>query len=136
REKVAALRRLQSQSQSSTSAQGDFDLICGTIEGGTAVAVVVNVRGGINLGHRSLFPRAPSGTEVPKMMNAFINQYYIDRPVPAEILVDPLPVEAEPLAASLARRAGHRVQIRNNVRGKRRKWLDNTRMTLQQSVSA
>lgn len=135
REKISALRRLQSQSQTA-GGKGDFDLICAAIDGGMAAAVVVTVRGGINLGHRSFFPSTPSGTEISEAMAAFISQYYIDRPVPAELLVDPMPANATELAESLTARAGRKVALKNNVRGDRRRWLDNTRATLDQTLSA
>ncbi|MES1935800.1 excinuclease ABC subunit UvrC [Salinisphaera hydrothermalis] len=135
REKISSLRRLQAQSQT-VGGKGDFDLICGAIDGGVAAVVVVTVRGGINLGHRSFFPRAPAGTAVEDAMAAFISQYYIDRPVPPELLVDPLPAENDELAESLTARAGRRVAIKTNVRGERRRWLDNTRATLDQTLSA
>lgn len=135
REKIAALRRLQSQSQT-VGGKGDFDLICGAIDGGVAAVVVVTVRGGINLGHRSFFPSAPSGTEIGEALGAFISQYYIERRPPPELLVDPMPADETELAASLARRAERKVAIKNNVRGERKRWLDDTRATLGQSLSA
>lgn len=135
REKIAALRRLQAQSQS-VGGKGDFDLICGAIDGGVAAVVVVTVRGGINLGHRSFFPSAPSGTEIGDAMTAFISQYYIDRPAPPELLVDPMPSDHAELAESLSGRGKRRVAIKANVRGERRRWLDNTRATLDQTLSA
>ncbi|RJS95291.1 excinuclease ABC subunit UvrC [Salinisphaera sp. Q1T1-3] len=135
REKISSLRRLQSQNQG-VGGKSDFDLICGDIDGGVAAVVVVTVRGGINLGHRSFFPSAPAGTTVADAMSAFISQYYIERPAPPELLVDPLPSEADELAESLSARAGRRVALKTNVRGERRRWLDNTRATLAQTLSA
>ncbi|ROO26574.1 excinuclease ABC subunit UvrC [Salinisphaera japonica] len=135
REKISALRRLQAQSQS-VGGKSDFDLICGAIDGGVAAMVVVTVRGGINLGHRSFFPSAPAGTDIADAMTAFISQYYLERPVPPELLVDPLPSEDTSLADNLTNRAKRKVAIKTNVRGERRRWLDNTRATLAQTLSA
>ncbi|HET7313839.1 excinuclease ABC subunit UvrC [Salinisphaera sp.] len=135
REKISALRRLQAQSQT-VGSKSDFDLICGAIDGGVAAVVVVTVRGGINLGHRSFFPSAPPDTGIDEAMAAFISQYYIDRPVPSELLVDPMPADDDELAESLSARAGRKVAIKTNVRGERRRWLDNTRATLDQALSA
>lgn len=135
REKIAALRRLQAQSQT-LGGKGDFDLICSAIDGGVAAVVVVTVRGGINLGHRSFFPSAPGGTEVADLLAAFISQYYLERQPPPELLVDPMPADDGELAASLSARAERKVAIKTNVRGDRRRWLDNTRATLDQSLSA
>lgn len=135
REKIAALRRLQSQSQT-VGGQGDFDILCAAIDGGVAAVVVVTVRGGINLGHRSFFPSAPAGTEVADMMAAFVSQYYLDRRPPPELLIDPLPSDDAWLAESLSQRAGRKVAFKPRVRGERRRWLDNTRATLEQTLSA
>lgn len=135
REKIAALRRLQAQNQT-IGGQGDFDIVCATFAGGVAAAVVVTVRGGINLGHRSFFPTAPAEIEAADVMAAFLSQYYLERRPPPELLVDPLPEEAEWLADSLSRRAQRRVALKPRVRGERAKWLDNTRATLAQSLSA
>lgn len=135
REKISALRRLQSQSQK-VGGQGDFDLICAAIDGGVAAVVVVTVRGGINLGHRSFFPSAPAGTDVADAMAAFLSQYYLERRPPPELLVDPLPSDDAWLTESLADRSGRRVQLKTHVRGERKRWLDNTRATLTQTLSA
>ncbi len=133
REKIASLRRLQAQGLGN---QGDLDIVCATIEGGVAAVVVVTVRGGLNLGHRSFFPNAPAYTAVADVMAAFISQYYLDRRPPPELLVDPLPADDVLLADSLSRRGGRRVHFRPRVRGERRRWLDNARATLAQTLYA
>lgn len=135
REKISAVRRLQAQSQT-VGGKGDFDMICADISAGVAAVVVVTVRGGINLGHRSFFPSTPSGSTVAQVIQAFISQYYVDRIAPAEILVDPMPDDAEELMASLSQRSQHRVTLKNRVRGDRRRWLENTQATLEQTLSA
>ncbi len=135
REKIAALRRLQAQAQK-VGGQGDFDIVCATFAGGVAGVVAVTVRGGINLGHRSFFPSAPPETEATDVIAAFLNQYYLERRPPPELLVDPLPADAEWLAESLSHRAARRVVLKPRVRGQRAQWLDNARATLAQSLSA
>src|SRR5699024_389963 len=135
RDKIAALRRLQAQAQT-VGGKGNFDIVCAAVSSGTAAAVVVTVRNGMNLGHRSFFPRVPEGSEADEIMAAFLSQYYLEREAPAEILLDPLPTEAEWLAETLSRRAGRRVAIKHRVRGRRAQWLDNARATLTQTLSA
>lgn len=135
REKISALRRLQSQSQK-VGGQGDFDIVCVAFDGGVAAAVVVTVRGGINLGHRSFLPNAPSGTDLRELTGAFISQYYLERRPPPEVLVDPSPADDRWLAESLSRRAQRKVAFKTRVRAERRRWLDNTRATLAQTLSA
>lgn len=135
REKISALRRLQAQSQT-VGGRGDFDIVCAANTGGVAAAVVITVRGGMNLGHRSFYPRIPAGSESDEIMAAFLGQYYLQRKPPPEVLVDPAPHEADWLAESLTQRAGRRVALKSRVRGKRKQWLDNARATLAQTLSA
>ncbi|HLQ86090.1 MAG TPA: excinuclease ABC subunit UvrC [Salinisphaeraceae bacterium] len=135
REKIAALRRLQAQAQTA-GGRGEFDIICATSGGGVAAVVVVTVRGGMNLGHRSFYPRIPSGSKNEEIMAAFLSQYYLQRKPPPEVLLDPAPDESDWLAESLSQRAGRRVALKSRVRGKRAQWLNNARATLAQTMSA
>lgn len=135
RSRIASVRRLQAQNQS-VSGRGDFDIVATALEGGTAAVVVTTVRGGNNLGHRSFFPHVPAEADDGSIASAFLSQYYLDRRPPPEILVEPLPADAELLAESLGQRAERKVAIKNNVRGERRRWLNNTRETAAQSLSA
>src|SRR5699024_1234043 len=128
REKIAALRRLQAQAQTA-GGRGEFDIICATSGGGVAAVVVVTVRGGMNLGHRSFYPRIPSGSKNEEIMAAFLSQYYLQRKPPPEVLLDPAPDESDWLAESLSQRAGRRVALKSRVRGKRAQWLNNARAT-------
>ncbi len=134
REKISAVRRLQEQSQT-LGKSGDFDIICGGISAGMAAIVLVSIRGGINLGHVSFFPRLPKGADEAKLVSAFIGQYYLERKAPVELLVYPPPEDAEWLQESLATRAQRRVHIKSQVRGRRADWLKNAKATLKQALA-
>lgn len=135
REKISALRRLQAQAQT-VGGVGDFDIMCATSAGGVAAVVVVTVRGGMNLGHRSHYPRTPQDSTAEEIMTAFVSQYYLDRQPPREVLLDPAPQDVDWLTESLSQRAGRKVLLKSRVRGKRAQWLDNARATLAQTMSA
>lgn len=135
RSKIASVRRLQSQSQS-VGGQGDFDIVAAELDGGTAAVVVTTVRGGNNLGHRSFFPHVPDDAAKASIIAAFLSQYYLDKRPPPEVLVEPVPADHELLAESLGQRAERKVALKNNVRADRRRWLDNTQQTAEQSLSA
>lgn len=136
REKISAIRRLQEQSQS-LGKTADFDIVCGMAAGGQACVVVVTIRAGANLGHRSFYPRIPrEGITDVELLDSFLGQYYLERPAPAEILVHPEPAERAWLEQGLGERAGHQVQLKTRVRGHRARWLDNARATLKQSLEA
>lgn len=135
REKIAAVRRLQEQAQASGSS-ADCDIVCAAIAGGIAAVVVLSIRGGLHLGHRSYFPAMPADTGEAELVEAFLGQYYLERKPPPEVVVAPAPAEREWLAESLARRAGRRVLIKHQVRGNRKRWLENTQATLRQTLDS
>lgn len=134
REKIAAIRRLQEQA--GFGGGGDCDIVCAAIAGGTAAAVVISVRGGMHLGHRSYFPTMPAGTGESELVEAFLGQYYLERKPPREVVVDPEPAERDWLAESLSRRAGRHVALKHRVRGHRARWLENARATLKQTLGS
>lgn len=135
REKISAVRRLQEQSQT-LGKTGDFDIICGAISAGMAAIVLVSIRGGINLGHLSFYPRLPKGADEAELISAFIGQYYLERKAPMELLVHPSPTDAEWLQESLAARAERRVLIKSQVRGRRADWLKSAKATLKQALDS
>ena len=134
RTKIAAVRRLQEQSQT-VGKTGDLDIVCGGISAGIAVVVLVSIRGGINLGHLSFQPRLPAGASESELVAAFLGQYYLERKAPPEVLVHPAPTDSDWLHESLSARAQRKVQIKTRVRARRADWLDNARATLRQALS-
>jgi len=56
------------------------------------------------------------------VLSAFIAQYYIDKQVPREIIVNAEPEDRELLQEVLSRQAGRRVPVRRSVRGERLRW--------------
>src|SRR3712207_8819162 len=57
------------------------------------------------------FPRADKSLEAPAVLEAFLAQFYDDKPVPRLVLVSTDFEERELLARALCERAGHRVEI-------------------------
>lgn len=135
RDQVAALRRIQEQRYQVGTAT-DFDIVCCGQQGGLTCVVVVSVRQGRNLGHRSFFPRVPQETEIPEVLSAFLGQYYLERPAPGEILTEQEPADREWLETVLGRKAQRQVRIRHRLRGLRARLRDNARATLRQALGS
>ncbi|MBC7983650.1 MAG: excinuclease ABC subunit UvrC [Candidatus Obscuribacterales bacterium] len=121
RDQINAIKTIQS-GQVMTQGDGDYDAVALASDNGRDCVVVVFVRGGRNLGSASFFPKAglAEGAEV---MAGFLSQYYLGREAPREILVTPAIEDADWLATSLSERAGHAVEIRSAVRGRRVRTL-------------
>ncbi|MGZ4959795.1 MAG: excinuclease ABC subunit UvrC [Methylomonas sp.] len=103
--------------------KGDVDIIACAVKGDIACVQVFFIRNGQNLGNRQFFPKIGDDNDSAVILQAFISQYYLDKAVPHELIVnEPLP-EAELLTQVLSGQAKHAVAISANVRGERQKWL-------------
>ncbi|MCK7579911.1 MAG: GIY-YIG nuclease family protein [Chromatiales bacterium] len=54
------------------------------------------------LGNKASFPRLPEDEDAATVQDAFLAQYYLDKDVPAEILISPEPVDAALLARAFS----------------------------------
>jgi len=122
RDRIAALRRVQARQYVSGSRR-DLDVVACASAGGQTCVQVFFVRAGHNLGNRAFFPAVPDEVDPGEALAAFLQQFYLGRSVPREILVDRLPEEGGWLAAALTEQAGHKVEIRVPRRGAPRRWL-------------
>lgn len=104
--------------------RGDVDIIACSTKAGIACVQVFFIRNGQNLGNKLFFPKITDEYSESNILQAFIPQYYLERPVPSEIIVSHEPDESELLAEVLESQAKHAVLISNRVRGERLKWLE------------
>ncbi|MDC8012345.1 excinuclease ABC subunit UvrC [Tahibacter soli] len=105
-------------------ASADMDVLACRIGNGLACVSVLYFRNGISLGSRDYFPKLPLDASEADVMAAFVAQYYLDRPVPSEIIVSHAPEEGALLAEALAGQAGHAVEIKASVRSERARFLE------------
>lgn len=123
RDQIASLRRVQEQ-QYVSGTGGDLDVVAAAARGGLACVQVFYIRGGRNLGNKTLFPQAPAGASEQDVLAAFLPQYYLDKEAPPEILITHALQDAALLEQVLSARAGRRVRISHRVRGERARWRD------------
>ena len=102
--------------------QGDVDVVAAVAEGGLVALNVVMVRGGRHVGDRTFFPRHAEGSSLADVVCAFLEQHYVERPVPPTIIV-PEALDTETLAEVLSAQSGRAVAIVDNPGGERRVWL-------------
>ena len=103
--------------------KGDVDIIACASKGNVACVQVFFIRNGLQLGNKVFFPRISDEYEPSAIIEAFIPQYYLDKPVPHEVIVSHDLTESALLIEVLATQAKHAVTISINVRGERLKWL-------------
>ncbi|MDE1962116.1 MAG: excinuclease ABC subunit UvrC, partial [Xanthomonadaceae bacterium] len=135
RDQIATLKRLHAQVHVQ-GASADLDALACRIESGIACVSVLFFRNGVNLGSRDFFPRLPTAADEGEVLAAFVAQYYLDRPVPSELLFSHAPDDAEVLAAALAGQSGHPVEIKTRVRSGRAHFVELARKNAQAALAA
>lgn len=123
RDQVATLKQLQARHYVH-GASADMDVLGCCIGNGLACVSVLFFRNGISLGSRDFFPRLPLDASETDVLAAFIAQYYLERPVPEEIIVGQAGEEFEVLAEALATQAQRKVEIKTSVRAERARFLE------------
>ena len=142
RDQISNLRKVQEHQYISTEG-GDFDIIACCSANGMSCVQVIFIRGGLNLGSKSWFPKHVRESSEADIINAFIPQFYLDqqvkRTIPQEILLSHAPEEIQLLQEVLSAQAEKKIAIKHRLRGDRAKWvkmaLENAGMNLNQQLA-
>jgi excinuclease ABC subunit C len=110
RDQVRALSRVQARQYVESNRGVDADVVACAIEGGIACVNLVMIRGGRHVGDRSFFPSNAEGATAGEVVAAFLEQHYLDQPLPA-LVVTSEPVELE------------NANVVHPSHGERRVWL-------------
>jgi excinuclease ABC subunit C len=135
RDQIVELRQIQ-QRQHVEGESGDLDVVAAIARGGAACVQVFMFRGGRLLGNKAFFPRLPEDEDAGAVLGAFLAQYYLDREIPAELLVSHELADAALLAQAFQERAGRRIALVAHPRGERARWLDLARRNAEHALAA
>ncbi|MFP4561138.1 MAG: excinuclease ABC subunit UvrC [Thiohalorhabdus sp.] len=122
RDQIRAIRRVQ-EHQHVSGGNGDHDVIAVRMEAGMACVQVFFIRGGRNLGNRGFFPSHTEGVPPEAVLQAFLTQFYDDKPVPPSVVVNRPLEEKEALEEAFAERMERKVTITHPQRGEKRHWV-------------
>ena len=123
RDQLHALHTVQQKQFMESGRATDADIVA-VVELDGAVCVNLSmVRGGRHLGDKHFFPQNAEKQNETEVLDAFLAQHYLNSNVPSLILTN-LEIESGSLETILSEQSGHKVQIRHNVTGERRQWLD------------
>jgi len=123
RDRLSALSHVTSHQGINGSVE-EADVFAIHHEGGLTCIQVFFFRTGQNWGNRAYFPRADSSLAPAEVFNAFLAQFYDDKPCPRLILLSESIDEMELLAEALSERAGHKVAIQVPQRGDKKDVVD------------
>jgi excinuclease ABC subunit C len=122
RDKISRISQLQSRQFVESATAGDIDVVAAIEESGLTAVNVVMIRGGRHVGDRTFFPRHAEAGALAEVVQAFLAQHYLERPVPPTI-VAPEAQEREALQEALSAQAGRDIEIVLHPGGERRVWL-------------
>ena len=123
RDQIESLRHTCEQSSISGDS-GDVDIISVFIVSETACIQVFNIRNGVNFGSETFFPEIDENINESSLLSIFIGQYYLSKQIPKEIIINKNTSDKKILEFILSKKNSSKVLIRNNVRGKRQKWVE------------
>ncbi|TLX09774.1 excinuclease ABC subunit UvrC [Rhizobium sp. MHM7A] len=124
RDRLAALSHVQSHQGINPAGVEEADVFAIHYEGGVSCIQVFFFRTGQNWGNRAYFPKADPQLSSAEVLNAFLAQFYDDKPVPKQIMLSETVEELELLAAALSEKAGHKVSILVPQRGEKRDLVE------------
>ena len=124
RDRLAALSHVQSHQGINPAGVEEADVFAIHHEGGISCIQVFFFRTGQNWGNRAYFPKADPQLTGAEVLNAFLAQFYDDKPCPRQIFLSETVEEMDLLSQALTERSGHKVAISVPQRGEKKDLVD------------
>ena len=120
RDRIKALTQIQARQDINPRHVAEADVIAAYQEGGQTSVQVFFFRAHQNWGNRAYFPRAAKDQPVEEVLEAFIGQFYDNKPAPRLILLSHAIAGQTLLGEALSVRAGHKIAVHVPERGEKR----------------
>jgi excinuclease ABC subunit C len=124
RDRISAVSAIQGEQSVNPRSIPEADVFAVTEEAGQFCVEVFFFRTYQNWGNRAYFPRADRALAPEEVLDAFLAQFYLDRPAPRLVLLSHAVASAETLCEVLSARAGHRIAIGAPRRGEKKDLVD------------
>jgi excinuclease ABC subunit C len=134
RDRLTALSHIQSHQNINPHTVKDADVFAAHQEAGQTCIQVFFFRAGNNWGNRAYFPRADKALPAEDVLEAFIAQFYDDKPAPRHILLSHEIAGQRLLADALELKAGHKVEVLTPQRSERRELVEHVRVNAQEAL--
>lgn len=112
RDKVSALRAIQSQHLINQPGSQDMDVIAAVEQANQVCVTLMMYRGGLLWGTEQFYPKVRSNSSLTEVLSAFITQYYESRPIPKSILTSEKPDDQAWLVEWLSDKKQQKVHIK------------------------
>lgn len=124
RDRISALSAIQGEQAVNPRTIPEADVFAIAEEAGQYCVEVFFFRTYQNWGNRSYFPRADRALSPEEVLDAFLAQFYLERPAPRLVLLSHAIPSAPALCEVLSARAGHRIAIGAPRRGEKKDLVD------------
>jgi excinuclease ABC subunit C len=123
RDRIRALSAISMEQGINPETVDEADVFALHAEGGQACVQVFFFRAGQNWGNRAYFPRVDKADEDGEILDAFLGQFYEDKPIPRLILLSHVAPNQALLEEAFAMIAGRKVEIAVPQRGEKRQLV-------------
>jgi len=135
RDRISALSAIQGEQSVNPRTVPEADVFAIHQEAGQFCIEAFFFRTYQNWGNRAYFPRADKALEPAEVLDAFLAQFYLERPAPRLVLLNmPVPSQAT-LAEILSARAGRRIAVGAPQRGEKKELVDNAARNARETLS-
>ncbi len=124
RDRIRALTHVQGTGVINPASLEDADVIAAWQNAGQTCVQVFFVRAGRNNGNRAFYPTHARHEEPGEVLEAFIAQFYDDKPPPPLLLLSHTLPQTELMAEALCLKAHRKVEISTPQRGEKRAVVD------------
>ena len=135
RDRIRALTQIQAHQDINPAGIGEADVMAAHQAGGQTCVQVFFIRAGCNFGNRAYFPSHGRDDDESRILEAFIGQFYDNKPPPSRVLVSHPLANSGLVAEALRVRAGRRVLIDRPRRGAKRRLMDHAITNAREALS-
>ena len=135
RDRINALTAVQSVQSINPKGVAEADIIALHMEGGQACVQVFFIRGNQSWGNRDFYPRLGGAESADEVMQAFMLQFYDDKPPPRQILLSHAPEDPDLASDVLSERAGRKVEVLVPQRGEKLDLVANALRNARESLA-
>jgi excinuclease ABC subunit C len=124
RDRIKAMSHVQLQQGINPTTFAEADVFAAFQQGGETCIQVFFFRAGQNWGNRPYFPRHPRELSTDEVLEAFVTQFYDERPAPRMVLLSEEIANVALIAEALCLRAEHKVEVAVPQRGEKREIVE------------
>lgn len=135
RDRIRALTQVQSSQGINPQGVSEADIVALYMDGGQACVQVFFIRANQNWGNRAYYPRTGSGAEAPEILEAFLGQFYTNRPPPRMVLLSNQIENPDLMQQALSDKLGRKVTILLPQRGEKAELVENAHRNARESLA-